>query len=228
MEERKKRRVIFQKDVIINGAIKGYALDISEAGMYIHSLADFVPGAVVDLDFDISGKRINVKSGIQHIESGIGIGVKFLNLNKFPENIMLIKALIYTKTKAPLEHSKKVLVADANSQTKEIYKNRLLQDGFLVHEAENGLQAFRTLQQIRPDIVVLDPHLDKVDGFKLMQIMRANPELKRIPVVIVSSRILPEEIDKAVSLGAKEYLIKSTTTPIKLSETIKRILKEVK
>lgn len=226
MEERKKRRVIFQKDIIINGAVKGYALDISEAGMYIHSLADFVSGAVLDLDFDISGKRINVKAGIQHIEPTIGIGVKFLNLNKSPESVMLIKALIYSKTKVTLEHSKKVLVADANSQSRTIYKTRLLQDGFLVHEAENGLQAFRTLQQIRPDIVVLDPHLDGVDGFKLLQIMRANPELKRIPVVIVSSRIVPEEIDKAIALGAKDYLIKSTTTPIKLSETVNRILKD--
>lgn len=227
MDERKRQRVLFQKDVVINGAVVGYALDISDAGMYIHTPADFVPGAVLDLDFDIGGRHISVKAAIQHMEPGVGIGVKFLNLAALPDAAMAVKNLIRGKGSArgSVEAaSKKVLLVDGNSQSRSLFKIKLQQEGLGVIDASNGLDAFRALQQAKPDIVVIDPHIEGVDGFKLMTLMQRSAELKKIPVIIVSSRIIPEDVDRAVALGAKDYLVKSTTTPVKLTETVKRLL----
>jgi CheY-like chemotaxis protein len=225
MKKRKKRRVLFEKDVIINGIITAYALDISEDGMYIHTTANFVRDAVLDLDFDVDNTHIKVKATIQHIQPGIGLGVKFINMS--PEDRLVLKEFIRRSSDVgEIRVSQNVLLVDGNAQSRSIYKNRLLQDGFSVTEAADGQEAFRALQHSKFDLVILDLRIEKIDGFKILQLMRVNPDLKRIPVMVLSSGVVPEDVEKAVALGARDYLVKTTTTPIKLSEKVKAILQE--
>jgi|Deesub1362A_J573_1020465.scaffolds.fasta_scaffold00004_329 CheY-like chemotaxis protein len=225
MKKRKKRRVLFEKDVIINGIITAYALDISEDGMYIHTTANFVRDAMLDLDFDVDNKHIKVKATIQHIQPGIGLGVKFINMP--PEDRLVLKEFISRSSDVgEIRVSQNVLLVDGNAQSRSIYKNRLLQDGFTVTEAADGQEAFRALQHSKFDLVILDLRIEKIDGFKILQLMRVNPDLKRIPVMVLSSGVVPEDVEKAVALGARDYLVKTTTTPIKLSEKVKEILQE--
>jgi CheY-like chemotaxis protein len=66
--------------------------------------------------------------------------------------------------------------------------------------------------------------MDGIDGFKVLQLMQMNPDLKTIPVLILSARSVPADVEKAMGLGARDYLLKMTTTPIKLSEKVKEIL----
>ena len=80
MKNRKKNRVLLQKDIIINNIIKGYVLDISDGGMFIHTQAEFIRGARVDLNFTLNERPIQVRGSVQHMQPGVGIGIKFLNL----------------------------------------------------------------------------------------------------------------------------------------------------
>jgi len=225
MEARKRQRVLYQGDVVINRVLKAHMLDISESGMYVHTPGELVEHAVIDLEFEIRGRHIAVKAVIQHSEPGIGIGVKFLNLQKFPEYAAAIRDIVKRSAPAEKPGLPKVLLIDGNDHLRSLYRSSLVLEGFAVVEASSGIDAFKGLIKHRPDLMVIDPHLEGLDGFKLLQLMKVNPELKRIPVVILSPGIVPEEVDKAISLGAKEYLLKSATTPVKLAETLRGLLK---
>jgi len=54
--------------------------------------------------------------------------------------------------------------------------------------------------------------------------MSMNPELKRIPVIVLSARVIPADIEKVISLGAKDFLPKMTTSPVKLAQKVKEVL----
>lgn len=223
-EERDKRRVLIQKDVIINEAVMAHALDISEGGMYISTQGEFLEGAIVDIKLEINDHPIKVKAIVQHSEPGIGIGVKFINLS--PEGFTLIKKFIeQAEDVSKLKVGRKILLVDDSPQSRAIYRNKLNMEGFTVIEASNGVEALRYLRETNPDLVILDLWMEGIDGFKILQLMQLNSELKGIPVIVLSARSVPADIQKAIALGARDYLPKMTTTPLKLSEKVKEILK---
>ncbi|MCX7794381.1 MAG: response regulator [Thermodesulfovibrionales bacterium] len=215
---RKKDRILFSTDVFINGIMKAHCLDISEGGMYIATPTEFIPGATVDIAFRIFDKDFKIKAKIQHYEQGIGIGVKFLSPP--PELIDAIHRLREKKL-AAITGRRTVLLIDDSSQSRAIYKSKLQNDGFMVIEAKDGIEALKMMQETRPDLIILDLWMEGLDGFKLMQIMKLNPELKDIPVIVLSARVIPADVDKALSLGAREFLPKMTTTPAKLAERVR-------
>jgi len=224
MRDRKVERVLIKKDVIINGSLKAQAFDISEGGMYIYTQAEFNSGDLLELDFDVDGVPIKVKARVQHTQLGVGIGVEFSGLSH--EESMRIKRLLERlQHVSPVEASgkKKVLLIDNDVRSKSVYKMRLLRDGFTVFEASNYLEAVKLLQESKPDIVVLDLWQEGMDGFNILQLMQINPDLRIIPVLILSTRNVATDVEKAMALGAKDYLLKMTTTPIKLSEKIRAI-----
>ncbi|MEW6416872.1 MAG: response regulator [Nitrospirota bacterium] len=225
MDNRKEKRVLIKKEVVINDSIKAYVLDISKGGMYIYTQVEFITGAILKLSFDVDNRPIKIKAKVQHAQPGIGIGVKFIGLSR-QDSIKINDLLERLHHVYPVGVSgkKKVLLVDNDPQSRTVYKIRLLQDDFTVIEASNGLEAFKLLQDSMPDIVVLDLWLDSMDGFKILQLMQMNPDLKMIPVLILSTRCVPLDIEKAMALGAKDYLLKMTTTPLKLSEKIRAIL----
>jgi CheY-like chemotaxis protein len=224
MRDRKVERVLIKKDVIINGSLKAQAFDISEGGMYIYTQAEFNSGDLLDLDFDVDGVPIKVKARVQHTQLGVGIGVKFSGLSH-EESIRIKRLLERLQHVSPVEVSgkKKVLLIDNDVRSKSVYKMRLLRDDFTVFEASNYLEAVKLLQESKPDIVVLDLWQEGMDGLNILQLMQINPDLRIIPVLILSTRNVATDVEKAMALGAKDYLLKMTTTPIKLSEKIRAI-----
>jgi CheY-like chemotaxis protein len=224
MRDRKAERILIKKEVTINGSLKAQAFDISEGGMYIYTQAEFNSGDILELDFDVDGVPIKVKAKVQHTQLGVGIGVKFSGLSH-EESIRIKRLLERLQHVSPVEVSgkKKVLLIDNDVRSKSVYKMRLLRDDFTVFEASNYLEAVKLLQESKPDIVVLDLWQEGMDGFNILQLMQINPDLRIIPVLILSTRNVPTDIEKAMALGAKDYLLKMTTTPIKLSEKIRAI-----
>ena len=224
MRDRKVERILIKKEVTINDNLKAQAFDISEGGMYIYTQAEFNSGDLLDLDFDVDGVPIKVKARVQHTQLGVGIGVKFSGL--FHEESIRIKRLLERlQHVSPVEVSgkKKVLLIDNDVRSKSVYKMRLLRDDFTVFEASNYLEAVKLLQESKPDIVVLDLWQEGMDGLNILQLMQINPDLRIIPVLILSTRNVATDVEKAMALGAKDYLLKMTTTPIKLSEKIRAI-----
>jgi len=228
-EQREKKRVVIQQDVIINGILKASALDISREGMYISTQAELLSGAVLDLSLKINDVPITAKAVVQHAQPGIGIGVKFINL--IPEHYAIIKKFVEQaegSATSARKTQKRILLVDDSAQSRSIYRNKLNLDGFTVIEASNGVEALKQLQEMIPDLVILDLWMEGIDGFKILQLMQLNPNFKDIPVIVLSARSVPADIQKAIALGARDYLPKMTTSPIKLAEKAKEIFSKMK
>jgi response regulator RpfG family c-di-GMP phosphodiesterase len=106
-------------------------------------------------------------------------------------------------------HGLKVLVVDDSPVILESITQELSCDGYHVRPASDGEDALRQLGDgYRPDIIVSDLYMPRVDGFGLLSQLRRHPELNNIPVVIMSSNPDRAAIMKAIQAGAASYLTK--------------------
>ena len=119
---------------------------------------------------------------------------------------------------------KKVLLVEDSPAIQAIYKNALTYEQFQVMTAGNGMEAIKLLSQDRPDMILLDLMMPVMDGYKVLQVVKTDPKMAKIPVLVFSAKGQPEEVDKALSLGAAGYVVKATTKPREVIERIKAIL----
>ena len=105
-----------------------------------------------------------------------------------------------------------------------LLKSRLEKDGFTVEQVFDGEEAVQKLKQDVPDLIILDLIMPKVTGFEVLKTVSVNPELAKIPVVIVSNLAQDSDIEKARELGAKEYYVKVKVSIDDLVGRIKTLL----
>lgn len=110
-----------------------------------------------------------------------------------------------------------VCIIDDNRDIREIYGIKFRMEGFSVVMAADGEEGLRVVRAERPDVILLDIQMPKVDGITVLRELRADTELSHIPVVILSN-IDSDDVFREVSdLGAAEYyLIKSLVDPQKV------------
>jgi CheY-like chemotaxis protein len=102
-----------------------------------------------------------------------------------------------------------------------MYRLKLELDGYAVDVATDGLVALEKARDLMPDIIFLDIRLPKLDGLGVLESLREDPKTRRIPVVILSNWNEKELVERGASLGALDHLIKSQTTPARLSTRLK-------
>ena len=224
LEHRRKKRITIVGDVIVDGNIKAKALDFSEGGIYVFIRDRFKKDDVVEVSLPFKETAIKLKAVVKHVEEGVGVGLRFFDLdNKQKTQISEFLDYFYSR---PLEPGKKrVLLADSNEDSRRFDKNRLAIEGFDVFDVSNGADLMNILKGEKIDIVVTDIFLEKMDVFKVFSLMKQTPAWKNIPVLVLSSSYNTEDIDRASSAGAIEVLPKITTSPCKLAEKVKAILK---
>jgi len=120
----------------------------------------------------------------------------------------------------------KILIVDDTEFYLKAYQSKLLSAGYLARVANNGVEALKALTVEKPDLILLDLMMPVMDGFKVLQAVRANPDLQNVPVIVFSSRGAGDEISKAYEAGANDFLVKATTTPNKVVEKIKEVLRK--
>jgi len=120
---------------------------------------------------------------------------------------------------APDGQRYRVVLADDNADMRD-YAGRLLRDaGFDVDVAPDGETAFEIVRHARPDLVLSDVMMPKLDGFGLLSRMRADAELSHIPVLLLSARAGEEAQVEGLGSGADDYL----TKPFAARELIARV-----
>ncbi len=119
-----------------------------------------------------------------------------------------------------------VLLIEDDPAALEMYRMKLEMDGYRVNIAMDGEEGLARAVELRPDIIFLDVRLPKKDGFEVLRELRENTDTKDIPVVILSNYGEKELVERGLTLGAMEFLIKAQTTPTSLSEGINEWLKE--
>ena len=122
------------------------------------------------------------------------------------------------------EGVKKVMIVEDDRFLSFLLKSRLEKDGFTVEQVFDGEEAVQKLKQDVPDLIILDLIMPKVTGFEVLKTVSVNPELAKIPVVIVSNLAQDSDIEKARELGAKEYYVKVKVSIDDLVGRIKTLL----
>jgi two-component system chemotaxis response regulator CheY len=119
------------------------------------------------------------------------------------------------------------LVVDDFSTMRRIVRNLLKELGFLnVDEAEDGVVALSKLTSEHFDFIVTDWNMPNMDGLTLLQQVRANPQLKHLPVLMITAEAKKENIVAAAQSGASGYIVKPFTAGT-LSEKLNKILEKL-
>ena len=120
----------------------------------------------------------------------------------------------------------KILVVDDFSTMRRIVRNLLKELGFAnVEEAEDGAVALQKLQEGGFDFVVTDWNMPNIDGLQLLQAIRSNPALSRLPVLMITAEAKKENIIAAAQAGASGYIVKPFTAGT-LSEKLGKIFEK--
>ena len=102
----------------------------------------------------------------------------------------------------------RILIADDNADTRMALAVTLEYAGHEVLEVEDGDEVLDIVVSEKPELVVLDVMMPRVGGFDALAALKSDPRTWLVPVIIVTARRKPEDIDMARSLGAAGYIIK--------------------
>ena len=117
---------------------------------------------------------------------------------------------------------KKILFIEDESALQKTFGDILKSKGYQIIKALDGESGLRLAKEERPDLILLDLILPRMDGFNVLKGLKASEETKSIPVIILTNLEETEDIQKALELGATTYLVKSSYT---LEEVVKKIEK---
>ena len=118
---------------------------------------------------------------------------------------------------------KKILIVEDEQALEKTLGEILTQEGYKVIAASDGEMGLTLAQDSNPDLVLLDLILPKMSGFEVLKQLKGNNLTKDIPVIVLTNLESVEEVDKAVSLGATTYLVKSQYSLEELVSKIKEI-----
>lgn len=119
---------------------------------------------------------------------------------------------------------KKILLVEDDMALASVYRSRLELEGFDVDHAANGEIALSKVVAYKPDLVVLDAMMPKVNGFDVLDILRNTPETTNVRVIMLTALSQPKDQERAKALGADDYLVKSQVVIGDVVERIKHHL----
>ncbi|MDD5432124.1 MAG: response regulator [Candidatus Omnitrophica bacterium] len=119
---------------------------------------------------------------------------------------------------------KRILVVDDESQLVELIQMRLEANGFEVITAYNGQEALDKARQEKPDLIILDLMLPKIDGYKVCRMLKFDEKYKNIPVILFTARAQEDDIILGQKVGGDAYITKPFD-PDALLAKIKELLK---
>jgi len=118
-------------------------------------------------------------------------------------------AALYEKALDVLERQRRIaLLCDDDPVIREVLKPRFEARGFQVELAKNGDELLSEAERIRPSIIVLDRTMPGLDGLDVLKMLKANAHMRRIPVIMLTSRCQPQEIAEGMRSGAAAYMAK--------------------
>lgn len=115
-----------------------------------------------------------------------------------------------SESKSPI----RILLIEDNEANQRLMRDYLGYYGYEVLALTDGTQLAATLEQFRPQVILLDLKLPMIDGYTLLEQLQQWDEWKRIPTIVVSAYAFQRDQQRALDLGARRYLVK----PIRLSQ----------
>jgi two-component system, cell cycle response regulator DivK len=104
--------------------------------------------------------------------------------------------------------SKRILVVEDHEDNRQILRDLLASAGYEMLEADNGEDGVAAAAAEQPDLILMDIQLPILDGYEATRQIKANPALKDIPIIVVTSYALSGDEDKARAAGCDAYIAK--------------------
>lgn len=118
-----------------------------------------------------------------------------------------------------------ILIAEDERDIRELIAFTLRFAGYEVTMVSNGEEAVQAAAQIRPTLILMDVRMPRMDGYQACQALKANPDLKDIPVVFLSAKGQESEIQAGLAAGATDYLLKPFA-PDELTRRVRELLEK--
>lgn len=115
---------------------------------------------------------------------------------------------------------KKILISEDDKFLANALRVKLTKSGFEVKNAYDGAEALIISREFSPDLILLDLVMPIKDGFGVLEEVKNDIKLKKIPIIIASNLGQKEDIDRGMALGARDYVVKSD---LSLDDLIKKI-----
>ena len=177
-----------------------------------------------------SSFRVRIPFGIAHLPpEQVVMDASAIGLTSTKTNAYVEEALrwIDTPAVAPTESEglkrPRILIADDNADMRH-YMARLLGDRWTIELVEDGIAALNAIKATRPDLVLSDVMMPKLDGFGLLKALRNDAELQDLPVIMLSARAGEEARVEGLDAGADDYL----TKPFSARELVARVSANLK
>lgn len=118
---------------------------------------------------------------------------------------------------------KKILIAEDEEVLVNVLKDRFEAEDWEVIVAKDGVEAIAAIEK-EPlfDLILLDLLMPKKDGFEVLKEVRGNPELKNLPIIVLSNLGGDDDIKKALALGANDYFVKTQHPMSEIVEKAKK------
>lgn len=117
-----------------------------------------------------------------------------------------------------------LLVVDDDLDTLKLVGTTLEKQGFVIHIAKDGQEALDKVQEAKPDLILLDVMMPKMDGYEVTRRLRANPQTAGIPIILFTAKAQVDDKVAGLEAGADDYLTKPTH-PAELVARVRNILK---
>ena len=111
---------------------------------------------------------------------------------------------------------RKILIAEDNSEISDMMKSYLQRSGHAVYQACDGAETLQKVKDVKPDLVLLDIMMPKLDGFTVCETLR---KTTNIPIIVVSAKVTEEDKERMFDLGADDYI----TKPFSFKEMVMRV-----
>ena len=123
----------------------------------------------------------------------------------------------------PVNKVRTVMIVDDSFTVRKVTSRLMERQGFEVATAKDGIDAMDRLRVIRPDVVLMDIEMPRMDGFEVLRSMRCDENLKDLPVIVITSRTEEKHKQQAMELGVNQYMGKPFQEA-KLLATIEEVI----
>lgn len=120
--------------------------------------------------------------------------------------------------------AQRVLYIEDEKFFADTLENVLSQIGYDVKQAPDGEAGLRVAREWKPDLILLDLLLPKIEGFEVLRQLKADLATSKIPIVVLSNLNSESDVKKAKELGALHFFVKAVTMPTSISSTVKEIV----
>ena len=119
----------------------------------------------------------------------------------------------------------KILLVEDDTFFAGMYIAKLGFENFEILLASDGQKGIKLAEKENPDLILLDILLPKMDGFEVLKTVKKSEKTKAIPVILLTNLGQKDDVEKGLSLGATDYLIKAHFMPQEVIQKIKQVLK---